>query len=210
MTDKAAIERVEVIQADRDATDRLDSLGCLSGVPGVLDVTATAFARHRLAFSRPSPIADQEAVARIIDPFAAECLEKVMSGQQIWREKHGLRYEHWKNRWEVNCKFGWEKAIAKADQIIALRALASSPVQDGWMPIETAPKDGRGILVIDMTAEKPEAGNAWWLYDVWTAVQPIGAIALGPDVFRAMTWPAPTHWRPLPAAPAADGGKDGQ
>lgn len=72
----------------------------------------------------------------------------------------------------------------------------------GWQPIETAPR-GTGILVIDMTAEMPEAGQAWFIHDVWSAVCPVGAIALEPEVYRAMTWPTPTHWMPLPSPPAA-------
>lgn len=99
-------------------------------------------------------------------------------------------------------------ARSHADKVDAILSLIPASVETGWMPIETAPKDGRGIQVIDMNAEKPEAGGAWWLYDVWSAVQPIGALALGPEVFRAMTWPHPTHWRPLPDPPAlSDGSK---
>lgn len=84
----------------------------------------------------------------------------------------------------------------------------ATPTPAGWLPIESAPRDGRGIIVIDMTAEKPEAGQAWFKHGVWTAVCPDGAIALEAEVYRAMTWPTPTHWRPLPSPPTgpAEGG----
>lgn len=41
MTDEA------ITQADKDAASVLDSMGCLSGVPAVLDCAERAFARHR-------------------------------------------------------------------------------------------------------------------------------------------------------------------
>lgn len=70
-----------------------------------------------------------------------------------------------------------------------------------WQPIETAPKDGTGILVIDMTARLPQAGQAWWIADVWTLVSPDTGWALEEDLYRSMIWVSPTHWLPLPAPP---------
>lgn len=69
------------------------------------------------------------------------------------------------------------------------RALSSQPVADGWLPIETAPKDGTQIL-----------------------------IEVHPGIFDVVSWSdnawreggnfmqlrkAPTHWRPLPTSPGA-------
>lgn len=74
----------------------------------------------------------------------------------------------------------------------------------GWRSIDTAPKDGRGVMLIDMSAPKPEAGTGWFVFDVWTAVQPIAALALDREVFEAMVWVSPTHWMPLPTPPALE------
>ena len=55
------MDDIEVIQADWEAADRLDSLACLTGVPAVLDVVAKAFARHRIA-----ALAALEASGRVV------------------------------------------------------------------------------------------------------------------------------------------------
>lgn len=72
-----------------------------------------------------------------------------------------------------------------------------------WQDISSAPKDGTCVLVIDMRCENPEAGIAWFVQDVWSAVEP------GHGVPRtAMYWHNPTHWRPLPEPPhAKEGGE---
>jgi hypothetical protein len=66
----------------------------------------------------------------------------------------------------------------------------------GWQPIESAPKDGKWILV-------------WW--PTVTDVPFVGYCINGQ--WRAATdgdsWPGmegPTHWQPLPAPPSQDGG----
>jgi hypothetical protein len=71
----------------------------------------------------------------------------------------------------------------------------------GWQPIETAPMDGRGVLVVDVTAERPEAGCAWFLFGKWSAVDPDGAPVFEPELYHAMVWDTPTHWMPLPPPP---------
>ena len=81
----------------------------------------------------------------------------------------------------------------------ATQAAHPSPPEGmaGWMPIETAPKDGQAILVTDgmycYCVEWDEEFD-WWTVD---------DNKLGPFRLRGS---APTHWRPLPAAPGpADG-----
>ncbi len=70
-----------------------------------------------------------------------------------------------------------------------------------WQPIETAPKDGRGIIVIDMTAKTPEAGMGYWAGNVWSCVDPTPGEGIDLATIQAITWVSPTHWMPLPPAP---------
>ena len=59
----------------------------------------------------------------------------------------------------------------------------------GWMPIDTAPRDGTEILV----ARGRQAGVAFWRHDRWN----LGGV---------MYFDKPTHWQPisLPAPPEDD------
>jgi hypothetical protein len=91
-----------------------------------------------------------------------------------------------------------DKVNEIVDAIRALSALASPPgPQDGWRPIETAPKDGRDIILGGCKIG-PSVRVAHWgagaynrktkSYDLdWTSVTAFGF--------------APTHWQPLPVAP---------
>jgi len=111
------------------------------------------------------------------------------------RERPGIAY-HWSTGPEDAARL---ISVADVEEYLS----RATPAPAGWRPIESAPMDGRGIIVIDMTAPLPEAGQAWFKHGVWTAVCPDGAIALEAEVYRAMTWPTPTHWRPLPSPPLA-------
>lgn len=61
-----------------------------------------------------------------------------------------------------------------------------------WQPIETAPKDGTHLL-----AYRPgwHMAEAWWRADVPDA-------GWGGYGWFYPSWDQPTHWQPLPAAPA--------
>ena len=101
---------------------------------------------------------------------------------------------------------GRHKAFAEAAN--ALRG-SDAPLTDpsppegmaGWMPIETAPKDGQAILVTDGRGCYCVEWNEeldWWTVD---------DNKLGPFRLRGS---APTHWMPLPPAPGpADGESNG-
>lgn len=76
-----------------------------------------------------------------------------------------------------------------------------SALLDGWLPIETAPKDGTMVLVNDTTpgwtpwvaASYHDGGERpRWVYDDATAADsnPLG--------------PQPTHWLPVPPLPSND------
>lgn len=81
----------------------------------------------------------------------------------------------------------------------AIRARASSlPDEDGWLPIETAPKDGREVLLW-ASGEGVYIGH----YDIsqwWTDAE------FANDATRfAPPRCSPTHWRPLPPSPSSGG-----
>ena len=67
-----------------------------------------------------------------------------------------------------------------------------------WQPIETAPKDGTPVLLAGcrkiVVAAWLEDEIDWWHVD---------DNKRGPFALRG---PAPTHWMPLPAAPASPKG----
>lgn len=73
-----------------------------------------------------------------------------------------------------------------------LRALSSQTVADGWLPIETAPKDGTEIWGGHKVAGPAQTrfyDGEWCCVDWYE------------DQYIACTW-EPTHWRPLPSAPS--------
>lgn len=79
------------------------------------------------------------------------------------------------------------------DTALAIEPLFAAPVAAAeWMPIESAPKDGRAILVnaggFSYSVEWSEEVD-WWCVD---------DNKLGPFRLRGC---APTHWMPLPPAP---------
>ena len=74
-----------------------------------------------------------------------------------------------------------------------------------WFDISTAPKDGSGVILIDMGAQQPEAGVGWYAFDIWTAIDPDGEPVFDEEFYRSMIWLSPTHWQPLPPPPAKEG-----
>lgn len=89
-------------------------------------------------------------------------------------------------------------------------ALASPEVQAlQWQPIETAPKDGRQILLTNGQA----VAQGWWEHEEPYIYEKrdIGGVYIGQDESDGFDgWldceggmqPDPTHWMPLPAPPA--------
>lgn len=107
-----------------------------------------------------------------------------------------------------------EMLISKARERLSLLSPAAPDAGGGWMPIETAPKDGTEILVAPhMTVVAWDFGAEQWV---------VGIIPLNRDRTIADDWtvqPAmmfeqylsnwgvePTHWMPLPAPPALQPG----
>lgn len=93
-----------------------------------------------------------------------------------------------------------QQEIRGAWQDIIARALSSQPVADGWLPIETAPKDGTSVEVYDsfitgkdgfaQVIARHDKEHGWHV-----AASVVGGI------YIKLT--NPTHWRPLPASPGA-------
>jgi hypothetical protein len=78
---------------------------------------------------------------------------------------------------------------------------------DAWQPIETAPKDGTAILL-------GARGGSWigkWLPVYTSGYVPDNkwsSLMLNHD-HMGEKWQQPTHWMPLPAAPAIHEGGEG-
>ncbi len=87
------------------------------------------------------------------------------------------------------------KAAAQADYEARVSSALSAQVQDvaGWQPIDTAPKDGTQILAFEIGGYF----NCWWHDNGY-----------GEQYWmdEADSEPNPTHWMPLPAAPAKQEG----
>lgn len=96
---------------------------------------------------------------------------------------------------------GYADAMTEA-AIYALHA-AGYEIVPGWSDdLDSAPRDGTPILVIDVNAERPVAAYVWWdaprEWDddeegVWRTVEP--------EIFEVIggsaTFPTPTHWKPI-------------
>lgn len=80
----------------------------------------------------------------------------------------------------------------EADMNAALCELRSRRAADAWRPIETAPKDGRSILLGRVgatrayTGEYVTAGSSGWWRDTHGQQR------------------EPTHWRPIPPPPSKE------
>lgn len=100
-----------------------------------------------------------------------------------------------------------EVALCAADDILSTFSmhltLPASEGAGGWMPIETAPKDGTWVLLRSVGPDSGCVVASWdsdWCDGWWVCDDGKCAIDLplrGPD---------PTHWQPLPQAPE-EGGK---
>lgn len=100
-----------------------------------------------------------------------------------------------------------EPAVTKEEYATLRRLRAGELVAvEAWRPIETAPKDGQGVLLW--------LGGLWQVYAYARWFEPWGRwLRVGdiiPSTYEAETeepWgigcAVPTHWMPLPAPPAA-------
>jgi hypothetical protein len=88
-------------------------------------------------------------------------------------------------------------------QMMTRTALAASG--DGWMPIESAPKDGtRVLLAMRETGDKgPNTDTVIGSFVVWSGQMKREGMRDGWSWYGA-AFMEPTHWRPLPAPPAQE------
>lgn len=91
-------------------------------------------------------------------------------------------------------------AMAQADAIRQrprAEATERAPEQAaGWQPIESAPKDGTHVLVLDAHAPNVPPTTVHWFNGGWhLSVNQRGE-------FSEYIWGTPSHWMPLPKPPA--------
>lgn len=100
---------------------------------------------------------------------------------------------------------GHFREIGKEIEAVLTRvesSLASPAGMEGWMPIETAPKDGTWVLLYSPDAVEPQVFQGRFIEfegDPDPAEWYVG------DLDQPVVLDAdPTHWRPLPAAPRGE------
>jgi len=95
-----------------------------------------------------------------------------------------------------------ENDRARMRAFLAATALSTPEARaQGWRPIETAPKDGRSIIV------GRDMGDFGWIIGTshWADIQGIsGWISRGLGLYGELGLAHPTHWQPLPAAPSRE------
>jgi len=123
-----------------------------------------------------------------------------------WRDKYNREVLGLNNEGDPiggDPAYGLKHSVTDLEkEVERLRAL-SQPVADGWLPIETAPKDGTEFIGWDgKWPFRCSSGKQYVLYphmeggptyrDVWDG-----------HYYDSLTIERPTHWRPLPASPGA-------
>ena len=69
---------------------------------------------------------------------------------------------------------------------------------DGWMPIETAPRDGTEVILWSSKNPTMEPTVARFDEGEWQSIHFLGGL------YEHALWFTPSHWTPLPAAPTVD------
>lgn len=79
--------------------------------------------------------------------------------------------------------------VSEGDELYASPPKADGPGEDGWQPIETAPKNGTRLLAC-WDINEPSYGVVWWEDGSWVEYDADNRVS------------DPTHWRPLPVSPS--------
>lgn len=191
--------RVEITRPDPafDVWDRLLADTSLRAMREKLSIhdLRLIIGHVRAADTHPEPVAwrpDRESVARIIDPKCYELTEALESAdgepEQLRRDATAMRDQ----RLAV--------ALEKADAILAL---PSAP-ETGWRDIATAPTQHGCEVDLWLSSGERIADARGFLRNgviVWHR--------LSDDGLHERIHTAPTHWMPLPDAPAAPSPKGG-
>lgn len=127
----------------------------------------------------------REKIARFLLTYAPP--KNTYTGDFLsWEDAHSLRNKYFED----------------ADYILSLMR-----EEDGWRPIESAPKDGTEIITVRMGEEDS--------YEIqhWFSIERTAYVEVGDGLFKMEKRPSyegwsqnghrATHWRPLPAPPAA-------
>jgi len=97
-----------------------------------------------------------------------------------------------------------ELRVAYAERADHFAALHARLVNQGWQPIETAPKDGTDVLLV---GPSNVVGFGCWMDERFPAIECGVPVECGvdPGWYATSMWPGseqPTFWQPLPAPPA--------
>ena len=112
------------------------------------------------------------------------------------------RYEREMKEWVERGRTEEEKAAALKWLEDMRDAALEAAREDGWQPIETAPKDGTRVLLWFEWHDLPVVGD--FRHGRWWSVHSLGGNLAHPN---GMDWEEvvrPTYWRPLPAPPAVN------
>jgi hypothetical protein len=93
-----------------------------------------------------------------------------------------------RDSWAAVHADAWKPAAADLHAAIDQLSALAEKAEQAWRQIESAPKDDGSLLIADAVAGA--VGESHWIGDSWWTL----------DGDR---WVSPTHWRPLPAPPAA-------
>ena len=121
-------------------------------------------------------------------PFSEEAYE-ILQGEnrklQAKLDAAQAQVDEWV---KANGPNGWVNHLREECNSMAAKLYASPVVQQAWQPIETAPKDGRNLILLLTPSGFPQVAysNTWWTAGFSAECKP-------------------THWMPLPAAPAIGG-----
>ena len=166
---------------------------------------------------------DTNRAIEVLDYMESECVKrgarKDVEREAIQVAKAALKAQGEPVWWLLEVDMGWPEPLLRitrseaeaiaihesypAGTLATVTPLYTAPqpesqaVPDGWQPIESAPKSTRSILV-----HCAEYGNTYvvtWREDV----EESGWLHFG-GCFDRLT-ETPTHWMPLPAAPAPGG-----
>lgn len=96
----------------------------------------------------------------------------------------------------------WGPEITEAKIKDAWRAALAAAEAAMWRPIETAPRDGTHVLVVNRLNPNIPPAPVHWFDGAWSLS------ANQKAEYSDWVWGQPTHWRPLPTPPAASPGRE--